>query len=131
MASPSKLPIDCVLGHQIRATYTAHETISASIEHHITSLHGSTYRIQRHANRATEKLAELFDMWLTTTGATAIMYQEGLKERVMETFETWSVDDDMNELYTHLHDGGAALRAKALDGFAKVNAIAFRRHVDI
>jgi hypothetical protein len=128
----AKLPIDYVLKHQIRVTYNSHETICASIERHIKSLHGSTYRIQRHANRAAKKLSDLFDMWLTPINATAIMYQDGLKEKVMETFQAWSVDDDdMNELYAYLHDGGAALKAKAAKGFAKIRNIVFRRHIEI
>ena len=131
MASTSKLPIDYVLGHQIRVTYSSHETICAAIDSHIKSLHGSTYRVQRYANRAAEKLSDLFDMWLTPINATAIMYQDGLKEKVMETFQAWSLDDDENELYACLHDGGAALRAKAIMGFERVSAIAFRRHVNI
>ena len=130
--SIAKLPIDYVLKHQIRVTYNAHETICASIERHIESLHGSTYRIQRHANRAAKKLSDLFDMWLTPINATAIMYQDGLKEKVMETFQAWSVDDDdMNELYAYLHDGGAALKAKAIKGLARMRAIGFRRHIEI
>jgi len=131
-ARPStKLPIDYVLKHQIRVTYNSHETICANIEHHLTSLHGSTYRVQREANRAEKKLMDLFDMWLTPINATAIMYQEGLKEKVMETFESWSTDDYDNALYTVLADGGAALRAKAVAGLARVRAINFRRHLQI
>ena len=130
--SSAKLPIDYVLKHQIRVTYNAHETICAAIESHIKSLHGSTYRVQRHANRAAKKLSDLFDMWLTPINTTAIMYQDGLKEKVMETFQAWSVDDDdMNELYACLHDGGRALKDKAAAGLARVRAITFRRHIEI
>jgi hypothetical protein len=129
--SSAKLPIDYVLKHQIRITYKSHETICASIERHMQSLHGSTYRIQRHANRAAKKLSDLFDMWLTPINATAIMYQDGLKEKVMETFQAWSDDDDMNGLYAQLYDGGATLKAKAAKGFARMRAIVFRRHIEI
>jgi len=132
LRSVAELPIDCVLGHQIRVTYTKHEAICATIEHHLTSLHGSVYRVQRHANAAAQNLTDLFDMWLTPINATAIMYQDGLKEKVMETFQAWSEDDDeMNELYAYLHDGGSALKAKAAAGLARVRAISFRRHINI
>jgi hypothetical protein len=131
MASTSKLPVDYALKHQIRVTYNSHETICANIDRHLESLHGSTYRIHREANRAAQKLSDLLDMWLTPINVTAIMYQDGLKEKVMETFESWSIDDYKNTLYAVLADGGAALRAKAAAGLEKVRAIAFRRHVDI
>lgn len=119
-----------VLKHQIRATYNAHDTICGDVERHLNSLHGSVYRVSRHANRAAKKLSDLFDMWLMPNNTMTIMYQGGLKEKVTETFEAWSLDDNENDLYRVLPDGGKALREKAAVGLVKIRAIIFQHHVE-
>jgi len=121
---------DNILKHQIRATYNAHDNICGAVEHHLDSLHGTVYRVARHADRAAKKLSDLFDMWLMPINTMAMMYQEGLKEKVTETFEAWSLDDNENELYNVLPDGGKALRERAAAGLVKIRAIIFRRHVE-
>lgn len=126
-----KLPIDYAIKHHVKMTHTTHTNLCTRITYHMNKMGGNVYKAARHAYAVEKHLFQLFDLWLKPMSATAIMHQEGLKQRVVSTLESWSEEDDENDIYNVLEDDGLALRTKANATLAIIKKIPYLYHVSI
>ena len=126
-----KLPIDYAIKHHVKMTYMEHTNLCTLITNHMNKMGSNVYKAGRHAYSVEKHLFRLFNLWLKPMSATAIMHQEGLKERVVSTLESWSEEDDENDIYNALQDGGLALRTKASATLDIIKKIPYLYHVSI
>jgi hypothetical protein len=126
-----KLPLDYAIKHHINMTHMAHTNLCTRIIHHMNKMGSNVYKAARHAHAVEKYLFKLFDLWLKPTSATAIMYQKDLKQRVISTLESWSEENEENDIYNNLIDGGLGIREKANSVLSVVKKIVYIHHVSI
>jgi len=126
-----KLAPDYALKHAIKVTFNSYTRIGLLTDYFINGIHGTDYRRYSMAQCAEKTLMHHFDLWFKPLNTVAIMYQRGLKEKLLKSIAAWMEDDPHNLLYTSLFDGGAKLRLKAAEALEAVKKIPFRHHISI
>jgi hypothetical protein len=126
-----KLEPDYALKHAIKVTFNSYTRIGLLTDYFINGIHGTDYRRYSMAQCAEKTLMHHFDLWFNPLNTVAIMYQRGLKEKLLKSIAAWMEEDPHNLLYTSLFDGGAKLRLKAAEALEAVKKIPFRHHISI
>ena len=126
-----KLSPHYALKHAIKVTYNSYTRMGLLVNFYIDGIYGSDFRRQRSAMSAEHTLMNMFNLWYQPLNTLAIMYQDGLKAKIIRSLEAWMEDDPYNILYNTVYGHGLTVRLKAAETLEIVKKIPFRYHVSI
>jgi hypothetical protein len=126
----NKLSTDYALKHHIRTMKSAYEVIAIKLNYYMEFMDESGPAGRRAVRRVKKALMDLFILFTNPMFSAPIMFQLGLKEKLIEAMQSWREDDQ--DLYTYIGEDEQAEIFKVAEATQKlIEAIPFVRHVKV